>query len=171
MIAEMVDSRTVNIAYQANDPGVGMSLNRDIGKYKMYVADTCLFVTLAFKDRDFTENTIYSKLLSDKLDANLGYLYENVVAQMLRACGNELFYYTFPTEKGNHNYEVDFLLARRNKICPIEVKSSSYKRHASLDAFCEKFSGRILDRYMVYTKDYHKEAQTTYLPVYLVPFI
>lgn len=171
MIAEMVDSRTVNIAYHANDPGVGMSLNKDIGKYKMYVADTGLFVTLAFKDRDFTENTIYSKLLSDKLDANLGYLYENVVAQMLRACGNELFYYTFPTEKGNHNYEVDFLLARRNKICPIEVKSSSYKRHASLDAFCEKFSGRILDRYMVYTKDYHKEAQTTYLPVYLVPFI
>ena len=137
----------------------------------MYVADTGLFVTLAFKDKEFTENTIYQKLLSDKLDANLGYLYENVVAQMLRAAGNSLFYYTFPTETGKHNYEIDFLLARENKICPIEVKSSGYKRHASLDAFCKKFSSRILERYLLYTKDLRKEEQIVYLPVYMAQFL
>ena len=37
----------------------------------------------AFRDKKYTENTIYNKLLSDKLEANLGYVYENVVAQML----------------------------------------------------------------------------------------
>ena len=89
----------------------------------MYLADTGLFTTLIFKDRDFTENVIYEKLLSDKLSANLGYLYENVVAQMLTANGNELFYYTFLNEKTRRNYEIDFILARKNKICPIEVKS------------------------------------------------
>ena len=57
-----------------------------------------------------------------------------LIAQMLTAAGNELFYYTFPDEN-NHNYEIDFLLSRGNKICPIEVKSSGYKTHKSLDDF------------------------------------
>ena len=171
MIAEMKESMTINIAYHANDPGVGMSLNKDIKRYKMYTSDTGLFVTLAYKDRNFTENEIYQKLLNDKLGSNLGYLYENAVAQILRTSGNELFYYTFPTEKGNHNYEVDFILARNNKICPIEVKSSGYRRHASLDAFCAKFSNRISQRYLIYTKDLRREEQVCYLPVYLTQFL
>lgn len=75
-----------------------------------------------FKDRDFKDNEIYEKLLSDKLSANLGYLYENVVAQQLAACGNELFYYTFPTDSSKHNYEVDFILSRKNNIYVVEMK-------------------------------------------------
>ncbi len=157
------------MAYHANDPGVGLSLNMDINKYKMFVCDTGLFVTLAFKE--FTENIIYHKLLSDKLDANLGYVYENVVAQMLKAKGDNLFYYTFLTESDNHNYEIDFILSRNSKICPIEVKSSSYKRHVSMDSFCEKFSGRINEKYLIYTKDLKKENDVTYLPVYMTQFL
>lgn len=171
LISELQESMTVNMAYHADDPGVGMSLYMDMNRYKMYVGDTGLFVTLAFKDKDFTENIIYQKLLSDKIDANLGYVYENVVAQMLRASGNRLFYYTFPTETGKHNYEVDFLLSRGSKICPIEVKSSGYKRHASMDAFCQKFSSRILQRYIIYTKDMQRDGQTLFLPVYLTSFL
>lgn len=171
LISELRESRTINMAYHANDPGVGMSLSLDISKYKMYVADTGLFITLAFKDKDFTENIIYQKLMSDKLDANLGYVYENMVAQILTASGNKLFYYTFPTETGKHNYEIDFLLSCGNKICPIEVKSSGYKRHASLDAFCQKFSSRVLQRYLIYTKDFQKDEQTLFLPVYLTQFL
>lgn len=171
LISELRESKTINMAYHANDPAVGMPLSIDLKKYKMFVADTGLFITLAFKDKDFTENVIYQKLLSDKLDANLGHVYENVVAQMLTAAGNKLFYYTFPTSTGKHNYEVDFLLSRGNKVCPIEVKSSGYKRHASLDAFCEKFSSRVLQRYLVYTKDLHKDEQTLMLPIYLTQFL
>lgn len=171
LISELRESKTINMAYHANDPAVGMPLSIDLKKYKMFVADTGLFITLAFKDKDFTENVIYQKLLSDKLDANLGYVYENVVAQMLTAAGNKLFYYTFPTSTGKHNYEVDFLLSRGNKVCPIEVKSSGYKRHASLDAFCEKFSSRVLQRYLIYTKDLHKDEQTLMLPIYLTQFL
>lgn len=171
LISELRESKTINMAYHANDPAVEMPLSIDLKKYKMFVADTGLFITLAFKDKDFTENVIYQTLLSDKLDANLGYVYENVVAQMLTAAGNKLFYYTFPTSTGKHNYEVDFLLSRGNKVCPIEVKSSGYKRHASLDAFCEKFSSRVLQRYLVYTKDLHKDEQTLMLPIYFTQFL
>ena len=109
--------------------------------------------------------------MSDKLDTNLGYVYEHMVAQLLTATGNRLFYYTFPTETGKHNYEIDFLLSRGNKICPIEVKSSGYKRHTSLNTFCQKFSNRILQRYIIYTKDLQKDEQTLFLPVYLTQFL
>ena len=171
VIADMEDSMTINMAYHANDPSVGMNLHKNVSKYKMFMADTGLFVTMAFKDKDYTENTIYQKLLSDKLSADLGYIYENVVAQMLKAMGNELYYYTFGSETSNHLYEIDFLVSQQNKICPIEVKSSSYKRHASLDLFCEKYSYRIGKKYLAYTKDICKDKDVIFLPVYLIPFI
>jgi len=172
LIATLADSHMVNIAYHANDPNVGMLMSRNSDYFKMYVHDTGLFVTLAFRDRSFTENIIYEKLLNDKLSANLGYVYENAIAQMLRASGNELYYYTFPTgNNDNHYYEVDFILSRGDKICPIEVKSSGYKTHASLNAFCEKFSSRIRDKYLIYTKDLHKDGDTICLPAYMTQFL
>ena len=170
LLLNLEDSKTINIAYHADDPQVGMSLSADYGKYKLYVGDTGLFVTLAFWDKDFTENIIYNKLLSDKLSANMGYVYENLVAQMLRASGDRLFYYTFPKDK-THFYEIDFLLSRGNKLCPIEVKSSGYKTYASLDAFCQKYSDRIGQRYLIYTKDLQKDEQTLLLPVYMTPLL
>ena len=124
-----------------------------------------------FRDKAFTENVVYEKLLSDKLSANLGYLYENVTAQMLTANGNELFYYTMFNEVSRHNYEIDFLIARKNKVCPLEIKSSGYKTHKSLDVFTEKFSDRILQRYLIYTKDLDKSRDIFCLPVYMVPFL
>lgn len=110
LIPDMLSSFTVNIAYHANNPGVGMSLTKDSGRYKLFLSDVGLFVTLAFKDKNYTDNVIYNKLLSDKLDANLGYIYENVVAQMLTAKGNNLFYYTMDSNTSNHLYEIDFLM-------------------------------------------------------------
>lgn len=167
MLASLEDSRTVLVSYHANDPNVGMSLTKDTMKYKLYVSDTGLFVTMVFWDRDFAENVIYRKLLSDKLDANLGYVYENLVAQMLAVSGNNLFYYTFEKDT-KHYYEVDFLLSRAGKICPVEVKSSGYRTHASLDAFRSKFSARIRQSYLLYTKDLMKgEEDLLYLPFYM----
>ncbi|MFR3831157.1 MAG: ATP-binding protein [Clostridia bacterium] len=170
-IAELKDSKTVLVSYHANDPNAGMSNNKDLGKFKLFLSDTGLFTTLMFKDRDFTENIIYEKLLNDKLSANLGYLYENAVAQILTANGDALFYHTFMNESTRRNYEIDFILTRKNKVCPIEVKSSGYKTHASLDAFSRKFSDRILDKYLIYTKDFAKDEDIFCLPIYLVQFL
>ena len=171
ILSEIRESMVVNMAYHANDPSAGMALHQDPNKYKMFTGDTGLFVTLAFWDRKFTDNTIYHKLLSDKLSTDLGYVYENVVAQMLKASGHELYYYTFPTGSGKHNYEVDFLIADGDKVSPVEVKSSGYKAHTSLDAFCGKFSSRIRNKYLVYTKDMRKDGDVLYLPVYMTMFL
>jgi hypothetical protein len=171
IVLDMQYTLTINLAYHSDNPSAGMSLHEDINNYKMFVSDTGLFTTLAFMDKDFTENIIYEKLLSDKLDTNLGYLYENMVAQMLYANGNKLFYYTFPKENSGRNYEIDFLIARKNKVCPIEVKSSSYNIHASIDAFGEKFSLQTGEKYLIYTKDLRKDKDILCLPIYMTMFL
>ena len=171
LIAELKDSKTVLVSYNVNDPNAGLSNTKDLSRFKLFLSDTGLFVTLMFKDKDFTENELYEKLLRDKLSVNLGYLYENVVAQCLAASGNELFYHTIMNEKSKHNYEIDFVLARKNKIVPLEIKSSGYKTHKSLDVFTEKFSDRILNRYLIYTKDMSKEKDIICIPVYMVPYL
>lgn len=171
LIAEMKDSKIVLVAYHANDPNVGLANNKDLSRFKLFICDTGLFTTLMFKDSDFTENTIYEKLLSDSLGANFGYLYENIVAQTLVANGSELFYHTIKNENARHSYEIDFLITRKNKICPIKVKSSNYKIHKSIDAYSEKYSSQVLNKYLIYTKDFTKNKDICCLPVYFTQFI
>lgn len=160
------ESKTVNFAYHATDPQVGLPLSEDKSRFKLYVGDTGLMVTLAFWDKSFTENVLYDKLLADRLPANLGYIYENLAAQMLCSAGNNLYYYTWPKDE-RHNYEVDFLLSRGTKLCPLEIKSGSYNSHASLDEFCKKFSSRVGNRYLIYTKDLRKDGETLLVPIYM----
>ena len=171
IIKSMEDTMTTNVAYHSNDPNVGLALTKDLERYKMYVADTGLFITLAFKNKDFTSNLLYNKLLNDKLNANLGYVYENMIAQMLRASGKELYYHIIPTQDGKKYYETDFLISDDYKISPIEVKSSGYKTHASLDVFFDKYSDRIKNRYLIYTKDLAWEKGVLYLPIYMTMFL
>lgn len=171
LLSELKDSKTVLIAYHANDPDIGMANTKDLSKFKLFLADTGLFATLAFKDKDFTENVIYEKLLNDKLATNLGYLYENVVAQLLVANGHELYYHTIFNNVSRRNYEIDFLISQQNKICPIEVKSSGYNTHKSLDVIIDKYSGRLAEKYLIYTKDLKKDKDITMLPIYMTQFL
>lgn len=165
------ESRTVNFAYNANDPGVGFALNADYDNFKMYLADTGLFISLVFRDNDYTENDIYKKMLLDKLPANLGFIYENAVAQMLKSSGHSLYYYSFKERREEESkvntYEIDFLISKKGKICPIEVKSSGYKAHKSLDMFKKKYSSRIGKSYLLYTKDVRRDEDIICLPIYM----
>lgn len=176
IFADINDSRTVNFAFHADDPNIGFGLHVNYDNFKMYLADTGLFITMAFMDKDYTDNNIYRKLLSDKLPVDLGYIYENVVAQALRSAGHALHYYTFKTKQSDsgvdaRTYEIDFLISLHDKICPIEVKSSGYRTHRSLDLFREKYSSRIKDSYLLYTKDLKCENGLIYLPVYMASLL
>jgi len=170
-ISELESSKTVIASYNVSDPNIGLANMYNKDKFRLYLADTGLLITLMFKDKDFTDNIIYTKLLNDKLPVNLGIVYENVVAQILTAKGNKLYYHTFYDKIQKRNYEVDFLLVKREKICPIEVKSSSYKTHKSLDIFSEKYSKRIKEKIVIYTRDLIEQDHTLYIPIYLTMFL
>ena len=167
---ELIDSKTINISFHCDDPSSGMNMTRNENYFKLFLADTGLFVTMAFWDKSYADNIIYQKLLLDKLPANLGYVFENIVAQMLVAKGNELFYYTWKRDE-RHYYEIDFIIANGSKISPIEVKSSNYLSHASLDVFNKKFSSRIVHSYLVVPKEYHHDKEIVIIPPYFIPFL
>lgn len=170
-IRELIESKTVLASYNSTDPSASLALTKDINKFKLYLSDTGLFVTLMFMDKPFTKNEIYKKLLSNKSEVNLGMLYENAVATSLRSLGYDLYFNTSYDEEYKKSYELDFLISSGNKIYPIEVKSSGYKAHKSLDVFIDKYRSRIGKSFVIYTKDYLKEGDIEYLPVYYTQFL
>ena len=171
LLYDLVDSKTVLISYNTTDPRVSLSLTKDPESYKLYLSDTGLFVTLMFMDRPAAENELYAKLLSDKLPANLGYLYENLVAQMLASAGRELYYHTWEKENSTHYYEIDFLISEGTKISAIEGKSSGVGKHESITEFKKRFSGNIKDCYLLSQKDTGIDGDLKMKPLYLTPFL
>lgn len=168
---DLLDSKIAYSCYCLNDIQPSLNLYADLTKYKLYVADTGLFVTMLFNSDNKEHEEIYKKLLSNKLDLNLGYLYENVAAQLIASSGTKLYYFTFRKESNTHSYEIDFLLSKKNKVIPLEIKSGRITTHASLDAFGKKYSKYVAEKYIISSKDYFKDKDVTNLPYYLLPFI
>ena len=166
------ESRIVNIARNATDPDVALSMSEDFGTQKLYSSDTGLLVTQAFASRPYTENELYRALLLGKLSVNEGMVAENAVAQAFRMNGLELFFYSRPDrEDGSGRMEIDFLVRKDDTICPVEVKSGAYQHHASLDKFRRKFKDRLGDAFILYTKDLMVKDGIRHLPLYMAMFL
>ena len=131
----LISSCTVLPCYNSFDPSLALSQSIDFNKFKLYLADIGLFVTMILKTHSYTESSIYSKLLSDTLPSNLCFLYENAIAVAINQSGHELYYMTWKKENSTHSYEIDFLLRKGNKLVPIEVKSSRVDSHISIDHY------------------------------------
>ncbi len=166
---DLLDSKTVLACYDTSEPGVGLAQAKKLNSFKLYLADTGLFITLMLSLDGGFENEIYAKMLSDKLEANLGYLYENAIAQAITAAGKNLYYHSWRKKDSTHSFEIDFLLLQKNKVIPVEVKSSSVRNHKSIDAFCEKYEKVVGRRWLLSQKDIAKEAMTELWPLYLAP--
>ena len=166
------ESMIVNTCFNATDPNVGLALSADHSTQKCYMADTGLLVTQTFMDKAFTENGLYRAILFDKLSINEGMIMENVVAQMLRTNGHKLYFYSRSDATNRKNdMEIDFLITEGKKICPIEVKSNNYVSHSSLDKFRDKFSSKIGNSYILYSKDVIVKDGIIHLPIYMATFL
>ncbi len=168
---DLVDSKVVLPCYNTTNPCADIMSAKILDDFKLYIADTGLFVTLLFINRPYAENELYAKLLSDKLPANLGYLYENVAAQIIAASGRELYFHTWRKKDSTHCYEIDFLMSRKTKTDALEIKSSGTGKHESIDAFCSKFSKQVGECYVVSQKDVTREGTLNYLPICFLPFL
>lgn len=171
LLYDLIDSKTVLPCFNSTNPRASLADTKDFDSYKLYLSDTGLFVTLMFIDRPATENSVYAKLLSDKLPANLGFLYENLAAQMITASGRELYYHTWEKKDSTHYYEIDFLTSDESKINAFEIKSSRTDSHDSIDEFAKLFSKNIKNTYLLSQKDVDNEGQLLLKPFYLLPFL
>lgn len=162
------EAMIVNPCLNATDPTVGLKLSEEYTTQKIYMADTGLLVTMAFQDDSYMDNQLYKDILFDRINVNEGMLTENVVSQMIKAAGHELFFYA-RSEKNRriNNIEIDFLIKRGRKISPVEVKSSAYKKHSSLNKFVDKFDNRLGDKFILYGKDYMEKDGVIHYPLYM----
>lgn len=163
----MIGNECINVTA----PEVSLEAYADRCNFKLYMGDTGLLVSQMMKNNRETGTDLYKALIFDKLGINQGMIVENVVAQMLKANGYELYFHEFlfqsaPEQKAK-KYEIDFMIVKNKKICPIEVKSSGYKTHKSFDCLIEKYQLKVQDRYIIYTKDLKFEDGITYIPLYM----
>ena len=166
------DARIVLPCYNATDPQVGLALSADVATVKLYSSDVGLLVTQALRDESVTDQDLYREIYLGRIGVNEGMFAENYVAQTLRMSGRELFFYSrYDMEKKESRMEIDFLIRRGGKICPVEVKSSRYATHASLDKFRAKFGDRLGESFLLYTKDLQVKDGIVHLPLYMAMFL
>ena len=168
---DLIDSKIVLPCYNVTQPSIALAQTRDSETFKLYISDIGLFTTMVFDNGRGLSSNIDKKLLSDKLSADLSYMYENVIAQILVNSGNNLYYHSCRKENSTHSNEIDFLIRSKNKIIPIEVKSSAIKSHVSMDEFCSKYSHEVGRRFLFSQKDFSKDGMSELKPIYAVPFL
>lgn len=167
----MLDSKTVLPCYNVLNPSVTLSQTMDNQTFKLYLADTGLFTTMIFSSSGETDENIYTKLLSDSLPADLGYLYENAVAQVINAAERPLYYHTWRKDNVSRYFEIDFLVASKTKIVPIEVKSSGLGIHKSITEFQRKYSKNTAAPILLSQKDVGQVEMLKLYPIYMLPYI
>lgn len=168
---DLLDSKTVLPCYNVLNPSIALPQTRDDDTFKLYLSDTGLFTTMIFKSSGKTDENVYTKLLSDSLPADLGYLYENAVAQIIAGSDISLYYHTWEKKNSSHYYEVDFLLTSKTKIVPIEVKSSGIGKHESIIEFQKKYSKYVAREILLSQKDVGNVEMLKLYPIYMLPFI
>ena len=163
----MIGNECINIT----KPEVSLEAYADRSNFKLYMGDTGLLVTQYMRSDEYSAGDLYKALIFNNLSIDQGMLFENIVAQMLRASGHQLYFHEFKHQEKDSakekKYEIDFLIVKKKKLCPIEVKSSNYKRHKSIDMLIEKYQLKAEDKYIIYTKNYVQEDNIHYIPLYM----
>jgi predicted AAA+ superfamily ATPase len=146
--------------YSATDPKPPLRLSRDSSFFKMYMNDVGLLSAMY-------SDGIQLRILSGETEINFGSIYENFVAQELRAHGFQLYY--FNSRKAG---EVDFIVEHDGRVEPIEVKSGKhYKSHAALNNLIGNEDFKIAKALVLSNGNYSKEGKIEYMPIYFAMFL
>lgn len=170
------DARIINCCYNTTAPNVGLAMNAKRSSVKCYMADTGLLISHAFSENTIKNDSLYQKLMHDTLSVNQGMLMENLVAQMLKAAGHQLYFFANASRTAEERMEIDFLIAKdtvttRHNIIPIEVKSGKNYTISSLKKCMHKFPDHLYMSCVLHEQDLKYEDRILYLPIYMTPLL
>ena len=172
----LADAKIINCCYNSTEPSIGLKLNEERTTLKCYMGDTGLLISHAFDERGIASSELYQKLMFGKLEVNEGMLVENIVAQMLKAAGHKLYFYSRYSADADDRMEIDFLISKptitsRHNISPIEVKSGKQYTIKSLSKCINKYSQQLATPYVLHDKDVKIDNGIVYLPLYMTPLL
>ena len=165
------EAMIINVARNVIDPSPALTLNLDEERFKCYMMDTGLLITLSFGDSAFIDNDLYKAILTDRLHINEGMFIENVIAQCLRSNGHKTVFYIEYDKQGKLSMEIDFLIRKDKKVIPIEAKSGEKYTTKSLEKFKAKFTNKIGLQYVLHEGDIKRDNETVYLPYYVASIL
>ena len=147
-------------AYNTSTPTVPLLLNEKSSLFKLFLSDVGMLTSLYGRATKM-------KLLSNDQNINYGAIYENVVAQELKAHGFKLYY--FNSKKTG---EVDFVIEYNGKVMPIEVKSGKdYRKHSALINVIDTPNYSIDEAIVLSNYNVSVSDKITYYPIYMLMFI
>ena len=115
--------------------------------------------------------------MKDKLEINKGMLVENIVAQMLRATGHKLYFFSSNIRTNARNrMELDSLIPKaavstRHNIAPLELKHQTRYTLTSLSKFREKYAEWVAEPIVVHYADLSMNDGILFLPIYMVEML
>lgn len=161
---EYLISSGITLEVQAiSKPSYPLVENSGKNLLKLYMSDIGLLTGILY------HNDV-QPIMNDKCGVNLGSVYENVVAQELKAHGFKLYYYD-----NKKNGEVDFLIDSVDllSVLPIEVKSGKdYYIHTALNNLLKVEEYKITNG-IVFSNEakVYTNGNVVYMPIYYVMFL
>lgn len=146
--------------YNVEEPRVPLKLSELRSLFKLFQNDVGLLAAQYAQE-------IAMQILIGKVNINFGAIYENFVAQELKAKGWNLYY--FNSKKQG---EVDFLLEKNGTIRPIEVKSGKdYHRHSALTNLLSTEEYGINEALVLNNGNLEVRGNVLYAPIYMTMFL
>lgn len=147
-------------AFCAEEPRCPLLLSKATNLFKLFLSDVGLLAAM------YMDN-IQIKVLNREKDINFGAIYENAVAQELKAHGFDLYY--FNSKKQG---ELDFLIEQGGEVLPLEIKSGkAYTKHAALSQVLENEDYQISKAYVFHNGNVSRKGKVLYAPVYMLMFV
>lgn len=146
--------------YNVEEPKQPLLLAKTRNLFKLFQSDVGL-LTSQFADG------IQLKLLADNQVINYGAIYENVVAQELKAHGFDLYYYN-----SKRLGELDFVVEYHGHVLPIEVKSGKdYERHNALSNVMSSAEYALPEALVLCNGNVSVDGKVVYMPIYMLMFL
>lgn len=147
-------------SYNVTEPTVPLLLNEKSSLFKLFLSDVGMLTTLYGRATKM-------QLLSNDQNINYGAIYENAVAQELKAHGFKLYYFN-----SRKTGELDFVIEYNGRILPIEVKSGKdYNRHSALNNVLNIDNYSVNEAFVLSNFNVSVVDKITYYPIYMLMFI
>ncbi len=149
----------INRAYNLNVLELPLEGNKDKSAFKIYMADTGLFVAML-------DETSANSILTGDLKIYKGAIYENIIADSFSKNHKKLYYYA-----KSSGLEIDFVTVYQNLLTAIEVKAKNNKAKSLLEVLTNKSKYDVKANYKLIDGNVGTNGIINTIPLYMASFI